>query len=251
MSDGAPPLIRRVRWYHPVLAALASVLLLALATVAVFVWLLLTQGHALPRGAAVLLLRDFNIGCLLTGAQEAGMLGASLWLLSRITDPALPARFGKVAPRLLLKAVATAFALMFAIGLVTFLCDHFLHTHMGDDNLPFHPTSALQLPQALLVIAVLAPMAEESFFRGLVMGWLARHGGRWPALVGQALLFGFVHGKWWHPGGLDGWLLTAELSAMGLVLGLFAWRSRSLWPSIVIHAVNNGSAVLLLFLVKS
>jgi membrane protease YdiL (CAAX protease family) len=250
VSDGAPA-IRRVRWYHLLLAAAASLLLLSLAAGAVLVWFSRGFAIALPPGTLAALFRDFNIGCLVTGAQEAGMLGAALWFLSRIDDPALPARFGGLSKRTLLQGAATAIALMLAIGLFTFLCDTFLQTHLGDDDLPFHPTRLLQLPLALLVIAVLAPLAEEAFFRGLLMGWLARRSGRWPALIGQALLFGLVHGKWWMPGGLDGWLLTGELAAMGFVLGLLAWRTGNLWLSTTIHAVNNGCAVLLLFFLPS
>jgi membrane protease YdiL (CAAX protease family) len=247
VNDGAPPLIRRVRWYHPLLAGFASVLMLGLAAIAVLVWHVVRFGAPLSPYTLAALFRDFDIGCLVTGAQEAGMLGVSLWFLSRITDPALPARFTKPTARLLLRGAGIAVALMLGIGLFTFLCDTFLHTHLGDDGLPFHPTSLVQLPQALLAIAVLAPLAEEAFFRGLVMGWLARHWGRWAALIGQALLFGLVHGKFWMPGGLDGWLLTGALAAMGFVLGLCAWRSGNLWTSVAIHAVNNGCAVLALF----
>jgi membrane protease YdiL (CAAX protease family) len=64
-------------------------------------------------------------------------------------------------------------------------------------------------------------------------------GPRWPrwkhaaarwAIVGSAMFFAILHGAWPHP---------IPLFALGLVLGWLAYRTQSLLPSIVTHALFN------------
>ena len=95
MSDSAA--IRRVRWYHLLIPLLASIVVPVLVAVLIAGWFLLT---GVPLQAAKLA-HDFTILCLIQAASQIGMLGASLWLLSRITDPALPARFTRPGRRAL------------------------------------------------------------------------------------------------------------------------------------------------------
>ena len=244
MRDGAPPMIRRVRWYHLPLPLLASIVLPLLAVGAVAGWILLS-GAPLDMGG---LIANFYFLCLIQATSQVGMLGAALWLLRQ--DPDLPVRFTGFTRRALLLGLAAAVAAMAVLGLFEYLCDTFLHTHLGDDaaRLPITPRTWSQLPMGILVIAILAPLAEEAYFRGVVMGWGRGHWGRGAAILISSLLFGLVHGKWLLPGGLDGWLLTVELTAMGVVLALVATRARTLWASCVTHALNNLCAVALLFL---
>ena len=96
--------------------------------------------------------------------------------------------------------------------------------------------SGVPLPLVLIALAVLPAIAEELAFRGVVLGALRRRMSTTGALVLQAILFGLLHGS------LFRLLPTAVL---GLFLGLLAVRSRSLWPSIVAHALNNAVLVTL------
>lgn len=244
MTDQTRP-PRRVRWYDLLTPMLGTILLPVLGGVVVLGWDLL--GH---HRFDVALLHDFYFLCLIQLLSQLGMLAPCLWVLARVTDPALPARFVAPGWRALAWALAAAVALMAAMTLFEYLCDTFLHTHLGDDaaRLPIAPHGWRQLPLGLLVIAVLGPLAEEAYFRGLVLGWGRRHGGRAFAILLSSLLFGLVHLKWWTPGGLTGWLLTAELALMGAALALVAMRTGSLWASAAMHALNNVSAVVLLFL---
>jgi membrane protease YdiL (CAAX protease family) len=246
MSDGAAPAIRRVRWYHLLTPMLASLVVPVLVALVVAGGMLLSG----MRLDAAKLAQNFYVLCLIQATSQIGMLGVTLWLLSRITDPALPARFTWPTRRALLLGLAAAIACMVVFSGFEYLCDTFLHTHMGDDaaRLPIAPRSWAQLPLGLLVIAVLAPLSEEAYFRGLVLGWCQRHWGRGAAIMLSSVLFGLVHLKWLTPGGLDGWLISAELVAMGAVLALVAMRTRTLWASCALHALNNLCAVALMFL---
>jgi membrane protease YdiL (CAAX protease family) len=85
----------------------------------------------------------------------------------------------------------------------------------------------------LLVMGVLAaPLAEEVFFRGLILQsvW-ARTGLRWLAVVVSAVLFGAIHLPVPHS--------VIPLISMGLVLGYVRLRTRSLAACVAIHMLFN------------
>jgi membrane protease YdiL (CAAX protease family) len=88
--------------------------------------------------------------------------------------------------------------------------------------------------QTLAVLGLLAPLAEELVFRGLLYGWLA---GRWNNLVAfiiSSLAFAAAHTEPLHI------LLVLPL---GFWFGWLRWRTGSLVPTIVAHIINNTIAV--------
>jgi membrane protease YdiL (CAAX protease family) len=90
--------------------------------------------------------------------------------------------------------------------------------------------SGWSLLALLLAGAVLAPIAEELLFRGVVYGSLRRYG-RVVATVASALVFGLAHG------------LNVVLPAavvLGVLTALLYERTRSIWPGVVAHGVNNA-----------
>ena len=89
---------------------------------------------------------------------------------------------------------------------------------------------------ATVVLAVLAPIAEEFFFRGLLFGWLRGLMPFWITALIPSALFGLAHGEPAHA-------IAAGL--LGLILAYIRERSGSLWPAIVAHVVNNLIAVML------
>lgn len=87
---------------------------------------------------------------------------------------------------------------------------------------------------SLAVMALLAPLVEETVFRGLLYGWVA---GRWGTTIAwfvSSILFAAAHIEPAHV------LLVLPL---GLWFGWLRQRTDSLWPSLVAHVVNNGLAV--------
>ena len=94
----------------------------------------------------------------------------------------------------------------------------------------------LKHPLGIFSAVVLAPIAEEFLFRGAMQGYLLR---RWKkpiwAISVSALVFGVVHGN----------LMQLSFAfVLGLVLGWVCYRTGSLVPSMLMHFVNNGLAVL-------
>ncbi|MBK8913400.1 MAG: CPBP family intramembrane metalloprotease [Phycisphaerales bacterium] len=83
----------------------------------------------------------------------------------------------------------------------------------------------------VLVLAVTAGVCEEVFFRGYVLSGLRPAIGPVAAIVVVALAFGVYHNS------AHRLILT---SALGIVLGLLALRSGSIWPSVLVHVLHNG-----------
>lgn len=84
------------------------------------------------------------------------------------------------------------------------------------------------------VVVVLAPMAEETFFRGFLYKGLRRRLSVWPAALVSAFFFGMVHFA-----GVDFLLIIPALIVVGVVLALVYERQQSLLASILTHATFN------------
>lgn len=104
-----------------------------------------------------------------------------------------------------------------------------------------HRWGAIAVVAITAVIA--APLAEEFFFRRILLGWLdARfpsHGGR-IAIGASAILFGLSH---WGQG-----LAWVPLVGLGVVLGELAYRRGSLMAAILLHGLFNAVSVMILLM---
>lgn len=83
---------------------------------------------------------------------------------------------------------------------------------------------------AFLAVVILAPIAEEILFRGIVFRMLSKHWSEVAAIVVSALLFGLYHMN----------LMQAiYVLPIGLLLGYTAYKCKSVLPCILIHMINN------------
>lgn len=89
---------------------------------------------------------------------------------------------------------------------------------------------------ALLAFAVAPAACEEIAFRGFILSGFLKSGRTWLAIGLSSLAFGIMHM-------IPEQVFNAAL--VGLVIGLIAVRSGSIWPGILFHFVTNGSQVLL------
>jgi membrane protease YdiL (CAAX protease family) len=97
-------------------------------------------------------------------------------------------------------------------------------------------SSTAALIAVLVLVCVMAPVAEEFLFRGLLFTSLRASTGLWPAAIISGALFGAIHiGS--SPVGL---LVPLAVLGVGLAL-IYAW-TRSLYPCVALHAVNNAIA---------
>lgn len=96
---------------------------------------------------------------------------------------------------------------------------------------------------AFVVAALVAPLVEETFFRGVLYQWLRGRLGIAPAVLLSGLLFGAAH----LAGGIGGlWKLIPVLAVMGCFLAVIFQRSRSLFASMLLHGTNNALAIVAL-----
>jgi len=88
---------------------------------------------------------------------------------------------------------------------------------------------------SILTICVIAPLIEEMFFRGIILRGFLYNYAPWSAIVLSSLLFGLRH--------LDpGHAIVATMT--GVVVGWLYYATRSLWPPVFAHALQNGAVML-------
>ncbi len=93
------------------------------------------------------------------------------------------------------------------------------------------------LATGLILFALIPSITEEVAFRGFILSGFERGHRAWTAIVMSAVLFGVLHVLI----SLFNQLFPAAL--LGLVLGLIAVRSRSLFPGVLFHFLNNSLGV--------
>jgi CAAX protease family protein len=131
--------------------------------------------------------------------------------------------------------------------IVTAVYQSLVHLH-GTDKLPQSlgvGSSTAALAGAAVFVCVVAPIAEEFFFRGFIFGalrrWhvvIGRHDlGTWLAAAVTGMLFGLA-----HTGSAAAQYLI-PLGFLGFVLCLVRWRTGSLYPCMALHAINNSLAL--------
>ena len=96
---------------------------------------------------------------------------------------------------------------------------------------------------ATLIASVLvAPICEETFFRGFVFAGFLNRMPVAVAILLSSLLFAIAHADLGS---------FAVLFFIGLALAFVRWRTRSIWPGILLHLLNNGVGALVIVLVMT
>ena len=86
-------------------------------------------------------------------------------------------------------------------------------------------------PIGILTLCIIAPIAEEYLFRGLMMRKMLRWNiSPWYAIIGSSIMFGLIH---LNPAQIPGPII------LGIVMAWMCYRTRSLIPGIIIHITNN------------
>jgi ABC-2 type transport system permease protein/sodium transport system permease protein len=91
-------------------------------------------------------------------------------------------------------------------------------------------------------MAVAPAVCEEWFFRGYLLGALRGRLPAWGAIAATGVLFGLFHV--FVSGGVGGVRLLPS-TLLGLMLGWICWRTKSVFPGMLLHATHNGLLVLI------
>lgn len=129
-------------------------------------------------------------------------------------------------------------ALLFVAGFIAYFAFSelygILNIQTNADTLRRQALYAPYTTAATLVVAIaVAPFCEEIFFRGYVFPAVARVMPMWAVILVTAVFFAAVHAD------LGSFV---PLVAIGIVLTILRWRTTSLWPGMLFHALNNALA---------
>lgn len=97
---------------------------------------------------------------------------------------------------------------------------------------------AAVVPLTIFLVAVVAPLAEEIFFRGFFFGGLRRPLGLYGAAIVSGLLFSVIHVQ-----GSDYVGLVIPFGIIGFMLAVLAARTGSLWNAILVHFGFNAFGI--------
>ena len=176
-----------------------------------------------------------NIGA--TVVQDLCLLAAAI-LFAGMAGRPLPAQFG-LRPTSPWKALGWMVAVFVAFYIVTAVWVAIVGGDPDDDKLPDElgvDRSTIAMLAVAFLVSVVAPIAEEFFFRGFFYGALRNWRGVLPAAIVTGLVFGAIHA------GSSDWEFLFPLAVFGFLLCLLRERTGSLYPCIVLHCANNSLA---------
>lgn len=89
---------------------------------------------------------------------------------------------------------------------------------------------------AFITVGIIAPIAEEFLFRGVVFDTLKKRFSPAWTIVIQGVLFGIFHLNL---------VQGSYATLLGIVFGYVTYKTKSLWPAIIIHIVNNSMSFII------
>lgn len=230
-----------LRWWHGGLlfvAALAGQLALGIAMVAIA--LAVSTAEIGEERALDFVFRPAGliVQVLITSALLVGLalLAARRWGAGAVRT----LRLARPRPRAALLAIAGVLPAGIAIDEATFLLhslapDLFDATALDTFAGTFGQAGSLAFATLALTISLGPGIAEELFFRGMLLGSFRGEMSLWLAVLFSSLLFGLLH--------LDP-LQGAGAALIGAYLALVVTTTGSIWPAIGAHALNNLSCAL-------
>lgn len=150
--------------------------------------------------------------------------------------------FRSFAPGKSLLRLSAAFIVFLVVsGLVFAILEHVapgLDLGQEQDIAFTTASTVVEMVLAFMALIIIAPIVEETLFRGLLFPSLAQRFGVVAAAVMSSVLFGAIHAQ------LNVAIVTFLL---GLLLAWLYYKTDSLWPAIMLHSLKNLVAFVLIF----
>jgi membrane protease YdiL (CAAX protease family) len=139
-------------------------------------------------------------------------------------------------------AATVAILVFLPVGELLLWAAEWLYTRLAPDRPPPMHVVLEALQQNALGVrgvatlfigaVVIAPLVEELFFRGVMLGAICKHAGDpWTAILVPAVLFGLLHAA--QPQAI------VPLTVLGVILGYLRLRTGALWTCVLAHALFN------------
>ena len=152
--------------------------------------------------------------------------------------------FRNARPPWIFWAVVAAPVLTAGLGVITSVLASLTHQNAGVQACMIQSSYRGAPILATFAIAVVAPIVEETLFRGVIFGALRRRWSLWPALLVSALIFAGAHAL--SLGGAV-MIMVPELFAMGCVLAWLREHSKSIYPGMAMHGTFNLIGAIAIF----
>ena len=205
---------------------LMLVLLQGLMTALAFAQLLF-EAFLIEKAANILYWSLYNLFYMLSF-----MLPVPFFMLISGKKKGEPIHFEVRFPRPFALMALSAVGLTLAAGQINSLL---LAPFTGEDSSTdvllemISPDKGYMVVLVFIMIVIVPAFCEEFLFRGLILGNLLPYG-KTLAIVGSALMFATMHQNFGQ------FLYTA---VAGVFLGILYAESRSIWPSTIVHMLNN------------
>jgi membrane protease YdiL (CAAX protease family) len=168
------------------------------------------------------------------GVVQYGIILAIVLLLAR---GIAPATLGLRRPDSWRRAAGWILVGLLSIWVIGAILNIFLKAGEEQGLVPdgWDSSRAAPFVANFIVVAAVAPVVEELTYRGLGFAALRDARGVGAAVVGTAVAFGLAHG-----------LLVAlpVLTIFGVILALLRLKTESVYPTMTLHAVFNGVALI-------
>ncbi len=105
-----------------------------------------------------------------------------------------------------------------------------MHWPTQPEIAPLLEGDALAIALGFVAAALVAPITEEAFFRGFIIGGLRKRFGAIASLLISAVFFALVHPPL---------TIFPVIFMLGLMLGALLLQTGSLWPAIFLHMAFN------------
>jgi membrane protease YdiL (CAAX protease family) len=98
-----------------------------------------------------------------------------------------------------------------------------------------------ELFMVFISLVIIPPIVEELLFRGLLFRGLLKNFRPVLSAIATSAIFGIAH---WQ------WNVSVDVFALSLVLCFMAYKTKSLWPGILLHSTKNFIAFFFLFIMS-
>lgn len=148
-----------------------------------------------------------------------------------------PATLGLARPAAWTSAVGRIAVALVAIWVIGAALNPILPAGKEQGLVPdkWDPGHAAPFVANFIVVAAVAPVVEELTYRGLGFAAVRDAFGNGPAVVVTAIAFGLAHGLF---------IALPVLTIFGLILAWVRLRTGSIYPTIALHALFNGIALI-------